>query len=120
MMPFRFRLARHAAVLAVLFAATFHQAQAGPPELEQIVVERAAAHGQDAGYLSTVIECESEWDTHAVGALGELGLAQLKPGAGELARFYRYGYSDPFSAYESIDYLALRFSEGGAGAWSCS
>ncbi len=115
-----FRLFRHLAILAAVFVATAHQALAGPPELEQIVAERAAAHGVSASWLSSTIGCESEWNTHAVGALGELGLAQLKPGAGELRGFYARGYSDPFNAWESIDYLALRFAEGAAGAWSCA
>lgn len=113
------RLLRHAALLTILAAATVMPCAAGPPELEQIVRERAAAHGVSAGYVSEIIGCESEWDVYAVGALGELGLAQLKPGAGELARFYARGYSDPFNAWESIDFLTARVSEGGASAWSC-
>lgn len=115
------RLIRRALLQALLSAALSAQpaAAAGPPDLEQIVAERAAAHGVSAAWVSATIGCESSWNTRAVGAAGELGLAQLKPG-GELPSFFARGYSDPFDAYESIDYLALRFSEGGSGAWTCS
>ena len=112
------RLLLHALVLG-LIAATTTTAQAGPPDLEQIVRERAAAHAVDGDYLASVAGCESRWDVYAVGARGELGLFQLAPW-GELRRFYAEGYADPFNAWEASDFAARRFAAGGSSAWSCA
>lgn len=92
---------------------------AAPPDLEAIVRDRAAAHGVSGDYLSSVAGCESKWNQYAVGALGELGLFQLHP-RGELRAFWARGFTDPFDAWQSSEFAAQRFAEGGASAWSCS
>lgn len=42
-----------------------------------------AGAGVSADYASCIIEHESDWDTQAVGAAGEIGLAQILPSTGE-------------------------------------
>lgn len=101
---------------ALAFAALLAAAQ---PDLEAIVRDRAQAHGIDGDYLASVAACESQWNPSAVGALGEQGLFQLAPW-GEGREFRARGYSDPFDPWQSADYAAARFSEGGARAWSCA
>ncbi len=115
-----FRILRHAAVLALIAAATASQAMAGPPELEAIVAERAAAHGVNPAYLIAVAGCESGWDPFAVGAAGELGLMQLLPGRGMLAVFYSWGYDEVWSAWQQADFAARAFAYGLGWNWSCA
>lgn len=103
---------RHITALALALAAWSEQ------DVAAIVRAAATNHGVSASHLVAVAECESNLDVYAVGALGELGIFQLRS-PGELDRFYAYGYSDVWSPHEQADFTARRFAEGGAGAWSC-
>lgn len=116
------RLLRRALLLAILSAAlSAHPAAAGPLELEAIVADRAAAHQVSPTWLIATTNCETggTWDATLIDQQGERGPFQLHP-RGELIRFYQRGYSDPENWWEASDFAAARFSEGGAGAWSCA
>ena len=79
----------------------------------------SAEHGVSWNWLYAIVRCESQFYPYAVGRRGELGPVQLAPW-GELRRFYARGFSNPYSPYESISFLAQRLNEGGARAWSCA
>lgn len=114
-----YRLLRHATILAVVaIAATSTAAGARPAGLEQIVRERAEAHGASGDLLVGIIDCETgrTWDASLVGAAGELGPVQLHP-RGELIEFYRRGYSDPTDWWEAGDFASSRLAEGERNAW---
>jgi len=51
--------------------------------LRIILAVLCAMAGVNAGYAACIIEHESGWDTDAVGAAGEIGLAQILPSTGE-------------------------------------
>lgn len=72
-------------------------------------------------WLYATVGCETGWtfNPYSVGRQGELGAAQLHP-RGELRRFRAWGYDDPFSPYQSVRFMAQRFTMGGARAWSCA
>jgi hypothetical protein len=81
----------------------------------------AETHGVSRAWLYRIVDCETghTLDPSSVGRLGEIGAAQLYR-YGELPRFYARGYSNPWSPYEAIDYLAQRLNEGAAHAWACA
>jgi hypothetical protein len=83
--------------------------------------EASAETGVSESYLKSVVRCETggTFDPYSVGRQGELGAAQLHP-RGELPRFYAVGWLDPFSPYQAVRFMAQRFIDGGAGAWSCA
>jgi hypothetical protein len=85
------------------------------------IEQYSAEFGVSYGWLYRIVRCETGWtfNPYSVGRLGELGAAQLHP-RGELLRFYRWGYDDPFSPYQSVAFLAQRLSQGGARAWTCA
>ena len=95
------------------------ESQVVPPELLALVDERAAYRGASAGWMRSIIQCESRWDIYAVGLAGELGLVQLHP-RGLLREFLALGYADPFDPSEAIDYLAWALVHGRASHWSCA
>lgn len=61
-----------------------------------------------------------------IGKLGELGPVQLLPVRGLLPAFYssvdREGdrYTNPFSLWQAVDFLARSFARGMARHWTCS
>jgi hypothetical protein len=84
------------------------------------IAEAAETYGVSEAWLLAVARCEAPGlNPYAVGRQGELGIAQLHP-RGELRRFYALGYANPFNPYEAMDFMAWRFSVGGARAWACS
>ncbi|MPZ68583.1 MAG: hypothetical protein GEU71_03540 [Actinobacteria bacterium] len=108
------------AILAFLIlAATVTPVQASPA-VEQVIVERAEAHGVSPWALRQTLGCETgwTWNRWAVGASGELGIAQLHP-YGLLPTFFAYGYSDPYSVWQAVDFTAVMFAQGMATHWSC-
>lgn len=56
-------------------------------------------------------------DPYAIGRAGEQGIAQLHP-RGLLPDFYRQGFGDPFSPYESVQYVNGALDRGLAPHWS--
>jgi len=51
--------------------------------LRIILAILCAVTGVNAGYAACIIQHESGWDADAVGAAGEIGLAQILPSTGE-------------------------------------
>lgn len=98
-----------------------------PSEIREMATERATAHGASAGTLIGIVACESTFRPDAVGDRGRShGLVQLNDlPTGLLHHFRQVGYSDPYNAWEALDYLA-RVAVGtwaGQGItlrrWSC-
>lgn len=81
----------------------------------------AEEFGVSYGYLRSIIRCETggTYNPYSRGRQGELGVAQLHP-RGELLTFYRWGYDDAFSPYQSVRFLAQRILQGGARYWACA
>ena len=50
---------------------------------EFMVRQMATAFGVEPDYAACIVARESEWDTQAVGALGEEGLFQILPSTGQ-------------------------------------
>jgi hypothetical protein len=99
-------------------------AQEGPytsDDTYAAIQEASDETGVSAAYLTAVVQCETggNFSPYAVGRQGELGAVQLHP-RGELRRFLAWGYTDPFSPYQAVRFLAQRIVQGGASAWSCS
>jgi hypothetical protein len=76
--------------------------------------------GISYGWIYRVVGCETGWtfNPYSRGRQGELGAAQLHP-RGELIRFYSWGYTDPFSPYQAVRFLAQDFQMGRSYMWSC-
>lgn len=112
-----------AALAAFVLTAAPLQAQQGYTTddtfaaLEQVSAETGVSYR----YLRSIVACETggTFAPYSVGRQGELGPAQLHP-RGELVRFYAWGYSDPYSPYQAVGFLATRLQQGAARAWSCA
>lgn len=109
-----------ALVLTLLLATRPTAAQGEYSWVADVIVDRAIARGVSPHLLLRVALCETGGTLYpwSVGAQGELGIFQLHP-RGELRTFYARGYGSPFNVWESADFSAARFAEGGARAWSC-
>lgn len=66
-----------------------------------------------------IVRLESGGDPNAVGALGEMGAAQLAP-FGLLGDFRAQGYRDPFNPYEAVEYLDGALARGLAHHWTAA
>ena len=77
-------------------------------------VEAAYGNGER---LRCIVWHESTNDPYAVGAQGEMGVAQLHPG-GLLGAFYAAGYDDPWSPYQAVEFLASALAQGLGSHWS--
>jgi hypothetical protein len=65
-----------------------------------------------------IVRLESDnLDPYSVGRAGELGVAQLHP-RGKLPEFYAFGYDNPFSPYQAMDYLDEALARGEGPAWT--
>lgn len=114
---------RHAALLALLAGGLgVAPVIADRAEGEAAIAEAAARWGAPAGVMTSIVHCETggQWRTDMVGRQGELGPAQLLPGAGNgLAQFRAMGYADPTSWIESMAFMARTLAAGGRSQWHC-
>jgi soluble lytic murein transglycosylase-like protein len=97
------------------------RAQGFSPDDTVAAIDAASAEtGVSWSWLYRVVRCETggTLNPYAVGRQGERGVAQLHP-YGMLPTFYALGYADPFDPYEAVRFMAYRFAEGRARAWSC-
>jgi hypothetical protein len=91
-----------------------------PDDVSAAIVQYAAEIGVSEAYLYAVVSCEDpSFNPYAVGRQGELGPVQLHP-RGRLQHFLSLGYTDPYSPYQAVRYLAQEISFGRASAWSCA
>jgi hypothetical protein len=114
------------AILVALFLALVLHTQLGFAQAYTTDDTLAAIDAASAGYgvsareLRAVVSCESKYDPYAIGRYGEQGAVQIKPGDIEEHRFYEfYGYGDPWSPYESVEFLAREILAGRGSHWSC-
>lgn len=110
------RLVLHLAMLALLLLAT---RPALAQSIEDVILDRAAAHGVSGPALVALAQCESRLDPFAVGSQGEVGLFQLLPRVGLLPTFYAWGYGNPWSAWEQSDFTARAIAAGMRYHWHC-
>lgn len=83
------RLPLVAATLAALTLNNFTPVQAlDIPERFQPLIAIVGWEPADVPMLAAVVACESGWNSLAVGAAGELGLAQIMPSTWENAQTY--------------------------------
>lgn len=96
---------------------TRYTAQDTLDAIDQYSIEQ----GVSRAFLTRVVRCETggTFDPYSVGKQGELGAAQLHP-RGELLRFYAWQYTDPFSPWQSVRFLAQEVNFGRASAWTCA
>lgn len=73
-------------------------------------------HGRYWDTWSRIIACESGWNPYAVGAAGELGLAQIHPVHGWLWSRYGWRWSNPADNTLAALYV---YRQQGWSAWSC-
>lgn len=110
-------------IASALAAPSVHAAEGDyTAEDTLLAIDQAADEiGVSAAYLTAIVRCETggTFSNYKVGRQGELGAVQLHP-RGELLRFYRWGYLDPLSPYQSVRFLAQEISFGRAAAWSCA
>lgn len=94
-------------------------AQEGLPEapqapLKQVIAQYASYYGVDGEALYKTLYCESRLNPSAIGALGEVGIAQI------YLKYHptvtREQALDPIF---SIKFAAQEFSKGNATLWSC-
>lgn len=78
-----------------------------------------AAMEQHSWLAQCIVEVETghTLNPYSVGRAGELGVAQLHP-RGLLPEFYDAGYTNPFSPYQSMDFLEDALARGEGPAWS--
>jgi len=69
----------------------------GPPAIDDVIEEEAAAQGVSPELVRAVIQVESAFDPHAVSSKGAMGLMQLMP-----ATARELGVRNPFHPEENI------------------
>lgn len=76
--------------------------------------------GVPSALLYRIVSCETggTFSPSSVGRQGELGAVQLHP-RGRLPHFLALGYTDAFSPWQAVRYLAQEISFGRGAAWSC-
>jgi hypothetical protein len=110
---------------SLLVVPAAHAEEEGPRYTAQDTLDAIDQYSVEMGvsraFLLRVVRCETggTFDPYSVGRQGELGAAQLHP-RGELLRFYAWQYTDPFSPWQAVRFLAQRVLMGGASAWSCA
>lgn len=94
------------------------------PERYQFVIAATGWQPAEVPMLAAVVECESSWDTFAVGQAGELGLLQFQTATWE---YVRSRGSEAPPAWESWWWPSAQFYqarqlylEQGWGPWTCS
>jgi len=115
--PLRFVVLAYVAALLTMCSTEPIPAHAAEPWTTADVIEALRGTSQT---VQCVIQHEvigTGYSPYSVGQQGELGIAQLHP-KGELIRFYAMGYTDPFSPYQSIDFLEVAIAEGRGQAWA--
>jgi hypothetical protein len=108
---------RHAALLLALCATTAGPVRASEPWTSDDVFASMAAHSDVAACVVRYEIGGTGFDPYARGSAGELGPAQLLPG-GQLDVFMARGYSDPFSPWQSLDFLDDAIARGEGRYWS--
>lgn len=76
----------------------------------------AAMEGRSA-LAWCIVSLESRFDPNAVGAAGEIGLAQLHP-RGKAPEFAAMGFGDIWSPYAQADYLDWALANGQGYHWT--
>lgn len=110
---------------SLLLVHTAHAAQEERRYTADDVIAAIQQYSEEQGvskaFLMRVVRCETggTFDPYSVGKQGELGAAQLHP-RGLLPKFYDWGYTDVFSPYQSVRFLAQEVNFGRASAWSCA
>jgi hypothetical protein len=125
----RVRLLLHAALLGVVALATAAPAQASWDvnwtTYTYTADDTYAAMEQHSLVAQCIVTAEvgggwyggPPFDPYSVGQAGELGVAQLHP-RGKLPEFYALGYTNPYSPYQSMDYLEEALERGEGPAWT--
>lgn len=72
------------------------------------------AHHIDAAKFKAVIQCESQWDTHAVSKTNDYGIAQIH--LKSHPDITREQAEDPYFA---LNWAAQEWQAGRAHEWSC-
>jgi soluble lytic murein transglycosylase-like protein len=83
-------------------------------DLKTIAVADAEYYHLNTEKFLKVVGCESNWDTKAVGSLGELGLVQILPSAHK-----DISKEDMLNPYFSLHWMAKQWSLGRQRMWSC-
>lgn len=65
-------------------------------------------------HIANTLWLESKGDTHAVGALGELGLAQVRPEP----KYHDISTKEGFDPYWSVNFIVKAVYEGHSSWWS--
>jgi hypothetical protein len=86
-------------------------------DVHQAIGQIAEERGVNERFLDCVVFHESTYRPYAVGLAGEQGPVQLHP-RGAAIEYRRRGYTDVWSPWQSIDFLAVLALEGrAAGEW---
>lgn len=93
-------------------------ADLAPEEFRPLVVKAANLYGIDPRLLAAVVTVETEWNPHAVGSHGELGLTQVLPSTGawlaDLAGMKEYDLADPETSLKlGALYISMLLKEYG-------
>jgi hypothetical protein len=115
---------KRAALAALTLATLALPAHADPPPYTpadtRAAIEQAARYrGVSRGRLRCTVSYETghTFKPYIRGRQGELGPAQLHP-RGLLPAFYRMGYTNPYSPWQSMDFMARMWRAGYARHWS--
>lgn len=82
------------------------------------VADTEAAMSRHSWLAGCIVRLESDnLDPYSVGKAGELGVAQLHP-RGLLNQFYAVGYTNPYSPYQSMDFLDWALERGEGPNWT--
>lgn len=108
--------------MAFALGALLLVASAAEPWTRQDVPPAISAAAENYGVSEALLACmafrESSNNPYAIGAAGERGVFQLKPGVGRLNDFFARGYTDEWSPYQQADYVAQSIREGTGSAWT--
>lgn len=106
----RMRRRLTALLLGLSLTLTLAPTAAAQSGYEDAIAAACARYGCDAGYLVSIMLCESGGNPDAVGAQGETGLFQIKDWIWHVG-------TDP---YAQIDFAARMISAGRTDLWLCA
>ena len=107
-----------AAVAAALVVAFAVAPIARADDMQDLVAQAAIDEGASPGVLTCMAWRESRDNPRAVGSLGEIGLFQLYPRGSMWARFFAWGFDDPWSPDQQAHFAARAIAAGYGPAWS--
>lgn len=88
--------------------------EAPKPTLNDLIRNASVKYGVSYTKLYNTLQCESKLNYRAISNTGDYGLAQINLASWPVTK------AQAFDPVFSIEFMAQKFSEGGAHYWTCA